>query len=185
MNFQVTDVGGARSERMKWINCFDGVSAILFVASLTDYDDFRIEPPLGTDQLTTSCVSRGVVRNRITRMDECLALFNLICDSIYFRNTSILLFMNKIDAFMKRIETSPLSKIFINEYNESDDKDLKMASFFILKKYLARTVTPSSRCEHIYCHFSCAVGALGNTEFVLNAVTDMIIRAHLESIGLY
>ena len=43
MTFHVTDVGGSHSERLKWINCFNDVSAILFVVSLTDYDDFRTE----------------------------------------------------------------------------------------------------------------------------------------------
>jgi hypothetical protein len=34
----VFDVGGVRSERRKWIHCFDAVTTILFVMSLSDYD---------------------------------------------------------------------------------------------------------------------------------------------------
>ena len=32
------DVGGQRSERKKWIHCFEGVTAIVFCVSLSAYD---------------------------------------------------------------------------------------------------------------------------------------------------
>ena len=34
--FRVVDVGGQRSERKKWIHCFQDVTAILFVAALNE-----------------------------------------------------------------------------------------------------------------------------------------------------
>ena len=35
---RVVDVGGQRSERRKWIQCFDDVKAVLFVVALNGYD---------------------------------------------------------------------------------------------------------------------------------------------------
>ena len=32
------DVGGQRSERKKWIHCFEGVTAIIFCVALSGYD---------------------------------------------------------------------------------------------------------------------------------------------------
>jgi guanine nucleotide-binding protein G(i) subunit alpha len=32
------DVGGQRCERKKWIHCFEGVQCIIFVTSLSEYN---------------------------------------------------------------------------------------------------------------------------------------------------
>ena len=36
--FRMFDVGGQRSERKKWIHCFEGVTAIIFCVALSGYD---------------------------------------------------------------------------------------------------------------------------------------------------
>ena len=35
--FEMYDVGGQRNERKKWIHCFDDVTAVIFVAALSEY----------------------------------------------------------------------------------------------------------------------------------------------------
>jgi hypothetical protein len=35
---RMLDVGGQRSERKKWIHCFEGVTAIIFCVALSEYD---------------------------------------------------------------------------------------------------------------------------------------------------
>ena len=32
------DVGGQRSERRKWIHCFDNVTSLMFLVALSEYD---------------------------------------------------------------------------------------------------------------------------------------------------
>lgn len=38
ITFKMVDVGGQRSERKKWIHCFEGVTAIIFCVELSGYD---------------------------------------------------------------------------------------------------------------------------------------------------
>lgn len=39
----MVDVGGQRSERRKWIHCFENVTSIMFLAALSEYDQFLVE----------------------------------------------------------------------------------------------------------------------------------------------
>lgn len=36
--FKMVDVGGQRSQRQKWFQCFDGITSILFMVSSSEYD---------------------------------------------------------------------------------------------------------------------------------------------------
>lgn len=41
--FRMFDVGGQRSERKKWIHCFEGVTCIIFCGALSAYDMVLVE----------------------------------------------------------------------------------------------------------------------------------------------
>ncbi|KAK6021961.1 g-protein alpha subunit [Ostertagia ostertagi] len=43
VDFRVFDVGGQRSERKKWIHCFEDVNAIIFIAAISEYDQVLFE----------------------------------------------------------------------------------------------------------------------------------------------
>ena len=88
------DVGGQRSERRKWIHCFDCVTAVIFCASLSEYDQVLRED------------------DSQNRMKESILLFDEICNSPWFRDTTFLLFLNKTDLFREKIPRVPLSVCF-------------------------------------------------------------------------
>jgi guanine nucleotide-binding protein G(t) subunit alpha 3 len=41
--YKLFDVGGQRNERRKWIHLFDGVTAVIFCAALSEYDQTLFE----------------------------------------------------------------------------------------------------------------------------------------------
>jgi guanine nucleotide-binding protein subunit alpha len=88
------DLGGQRSERKKWIHCFDKVTSILFIVAMSGYDQCLIED------------------RDSNQMQEALMLFNNVCNSPWFTKTSIILFLNKIDIFQEKIKTSPIADYF-------------------------------------------------------------------------
>jgi len=88
------DVGGQRSERKKWIHCFEAVTCIIFCVALSEYDQVLLEV------------------NTINRMEESLTLFGSIVNSAWFTRTSIVLFLNKIDIFRRKLLTVPLERYY-------------------------------------------------------------------------
>ena len=80
------DVGGQRNERKKWIHCFDAVTAIIFVASISEYNQVLFE-----DHTTN-------------RFVEALDLFEEIVNSKYFIETAMILFLNKRDLLRKKLQ---------------------------------------------------------------------------------
>ena len=53
------DVGGQRSERKKWIHCFEDVTAIIFCVAMSEYDQVLHEDETTVSQRLTA-VTRGV-----------------------------------------------------------------------------------------------------------------------------
>jgi len=56
------DVGGQRSERKKWIHCFENVTSIIFCVALSEYDQVLLEEssqvrpaPTSSDHPSQSC----------------------------------------------------------------------------------------------------------------------------------
>lgn len=41
--YSMFDVGGQRSERKKWIHCFENVTSIIFCVALSEYDQVLLE----------------------------------------------------------------------------------------------------------------------------------------------
>ncbi|XP_065168255.1 guanine nucleotide-binding protein G(o) subunit alpha isoform X3 [Atheta coriaria] len=160
LNFKLFDVGGQRSERKKWIHCFEDVTAIIFCVAMSEYDQVLHE-----DETTN-------------RMQESLKLFDSICNNKWFTDTSIILFLNKKDLFEEKIKKSPLTICFA-EY--AGAQEYGEAAAYIQAQFEAKN---KSTTKEIYCHMTCATDT-HNIQFVFDAVTDVIIANNLRNCGLY
>ncbi|GMR31933.1 hypothetical protein PMAYCL1PPCAC_02128 [Pristionchus mayeri] len=160
VDFRVFDVGGQRSERKKWIHCFEDVNAIIFIAAISEYDQVLFE-----DETTN-------------RMVESMRLFESICNSRWFINTSMILFMNKKDLFAEKIAKIPLTRCF-PDYKGPQIYDDAVA--FIEAKFEGLNANPE---KTIYVHQTCATDT-NQVQMILDSVIDMIIQANLQGCGLY
>ncbi|XP_025425410.1 guanine nucleotide-binding protein G(i) subunit alpha [Sipha flava] len=161
LNFKMFDVGGQRSERKKWIHCFEGVTAIIFCVALSGYDLVLAED------------------EEMNRMIESMKLFDSICNSKWFVDTSIILFLNKKDLFEEKIRRSPLNSCF-PEYTGSNNYE--EAAAYIQMKF--ESLNKRKDQKEIYTHFTCATDT-NNIQFVFDAVTDVIIKNNLKDCGLF
>ena len=157
--FKMFDVGGQRNERKKWIHCFENVTAVLFVAAISEYDQVLYE-----DENT----------NRIV---EALNLFEEICNSRWFRETSVILFLNKRDLFADKCKKVSLSVCF-PEYTGDDSYEAGVE--FLQEQFELRNRNTD---KQVYTHVTCATDT-DNIGAVFNAVKDIIIRKSLNEAGL-
>ncbi|XP_077182134.1 guanine nucleotide-binding protein G(t) subunit alpha-1 [Paroedura picta] len=161
LNFRMFDVGGQRSERKKWIYCFEGVTCIIFIAALSTYDMVLAED------------------DKVNRMHESLHLFNSICNHRYFAITSIVLFLNKKDIFQDKIKKAHLSICFPDYDGPNTYED---AGVYIKAQFLELNLRRD--VKEIYSHMTCATDTQ-NVKFVFDAVTDIIIKENLKDCGLF
>ena len=45
LSYRICDVGGQRSERRKWIHCFENVTGCIFLVGISGYDEVLEEDP--------------------------------------------------------------------------------------------------------------------------------------------
>jgi len=57
------DVGGQRSERKKWIHCFENVTSIIFCVALSEYDQVLLEE---SSQVRRMVKSKSLARPKRT-----------------------------------------------------------------------------------------------------------------------
>lgn len=150
--FTFIDTGGERSERRKWIHCFDDTKAIIFCVSLDEYD--RV---LAEDASTN-------------RMQESLRLFEEIVNSRWFRANPIFLFFTKDDLFREHITKVSLKRCF-NDF-EGPEGQYEPAFNFIKNKFLGTNLSQ----KEIGVHVTCALdtnNVRNHLDAVFNAVRSL------------
>ena len=161
ITYQLFDVGGQRSERRKWLHCFDDVKAVLFVAALSGYDMTL------TEDGTTN------------RMEESLNLFQAICVNKFFDSSSIVLFLNKLDLFTEKVNnTNRHLRLFFPQYT-GPDHDVSTAKEFIKAQFLAC----NTKERIIYPHFTTATDT-NNMKVIFKVVFETIMEQQLEKLNL-
>ncbi len=110
-------------------------------------------------------------------MVEALNLFEEICNSRWFRDTSIILFLNKRDIFAEKVTKVPLTVCF-PDYD--GDNSYAHACEYIKDSFESRN---RNKEKQIYTHITCATDT-DNIAAVFNAVKDIIIRQSLNDAGL-
>lgn len=157
--FKLLDVGGQRSERKKWIHCFDGVTAILYCVALSEYDQLLYED------------------GKTNRMHEALRVFKDICTNEFLLDIPMIIFFNKKDLFEEKIKKSDLTCCW-PEYNGG--KNFENALDFIENKFLTQNTNTK---KPIYTHTTVATDTK-NVKVVFETCKDIILHKVLEESGL-
>jgi len=159
--FRLVDVGGQRSERRKWVHCFEDVTAIIFCVAISEYDLKLYED------------------NETNRMHESLQLFKELCSTKWFQRTAFILFLNKKDIFEEKIKRVPLTVCFPEYVGKTSDV-IEGGKEYIKERFLELN---DNKQKTVYAHFTCATDT-NNIMVVFNAVRDIILTKTLGQIGM-
>lgn len=157
--FHVFDVGGQRSERKKWIHCFEGVTAVLFVAAVSEFNQVLVE-----DGYTN-------------RMDESMQVFADIVGSRWFKKSDVILFLNKTDLLQQKLNAG--AQIHDNFPDFAGRNNYDDVSKFIKEKYEQKAVG-----RDIYTHFTCATGEVSALKQLFHSVKTIIVEKSVRNGGL-
>jgi len=159
--FHIVDVGGQRSERRKWIGCFEDVTGLIYVVSLIAYNQVLYE-----DESTN-------------RMKESMKLFK---DTLTgetgknFENACVILFLNKDDLFTEMIQKNPITKCFPEYKGPLTELD----QYNYIRKVYQDIVSP----REIFVHRTCATST-DKIQLIFNVVNLEIIRQALNRAGIW
>ena len=158
LSITLIDVGGQRSERKKWLHCFDDVNAVLFIAAMSDYDQTLRED------------------GQTNRMNESLRLFGTVSNSKWFENSSMMLFLNKKDVFDQKIQYSPLTTCFPEYHNKEEQHSPES---FLSEQFVQQVNVDRG----IYRHFTCAKDRQ-NISVVFEVTIDLIKQKNMQYCGM-
>ena len=158
--FRFVDVGGQRSQRQKWYQCFEGITSILFLVSSSEFDQVLMEDRK-TNRLVESC-----------------NIFETIVNNKAFSNVSIILFLNKTDLLEEKVKRVSFKDYF--PQFQGDPHCLEDIQNFELSLMDSRR---RERSKPLFHHFTTAVDT-ENIRFVFQAVKDTILQDNLKSLML-
>lgn len=167
--FKFLDVGGQRNERRKWMHCFEAVTAVIFVAAISEYDQVLYED------------------EKQNRLHEALKVFESICNSKYFETTAMILFLNKTDLFhTKFVEQKVDLRVCFPDYMPLGGDPEEDAKAYIKEQFLSMRAENSAKDIHvkdIFCHFTCATDT-DQVEKVFEDCRNVILKKNLDKLGL-
>eukprot|EP00474_Spongospora_subterranea_P008626 CRZ09084.1 hypothetical protein [Spongospora subterranea] len=153
---RLLDVGGQRNERRKWMRCFSGCHALLYVVAISEFDQVLYE------------------HNTKNRLIESLEVFAEIVQSGYIQSCPIFLFLNKKDLFLQKIGLIDLNVCW-EDY--SGGKDARAAMKFIAHKFI--DAVPKTLLNHLFIHFTVATDT-HNIEQVWKTAYQLISKQHFQ-----
>jgi len=172
--FLFVDVGGQRTQRQKWFQCFESVTSILFMASTSEFDQVLLED------------------RKTNRMQEARTIFDTIINNRIFERISVILFLNKVDLLKQKVGRSNIGD-FIEEFGDveavssllqksygGDWRDVEDVKKFVLYYFLS---TRRNTAKPLYHHFTVAIDT-NNIRIVFKDVKDSILKKNLDALLL-
>ncbi|KAL1723822.1 guanine nucleotide binding protein, alpha subunit, partial [Schizophyllum commune] len=167
-NWIFYDFSGSRSARAGWFSYFDDVTAVIFLAPVSVFDE--------VDETGTN------------RLRDSMSLWKTLCSEKLLLRAQLVLFLNKCDVLDYKLKSSRAQiKDYFPSFKDRSNDTKTVCKYFrtyfyeIMQNCSQKTGTNAQRT--LFAHYTTAVDKK-QTAYTLNAVKDAIVREHLETAKL-
>lgn len=166
--FLFVDVGGQRTQRQKWHQCFSDVTAILFLVSTSEFDEYLRED------------------FTVNRLEESMRVFETLVNYRFLRNVEFILFLNKHDLLREKVKRTNI-KNYCDDFDGDPHSLEQVENYLQLKfqnlKHHDPTVDSQMYSTSIYSHFTTAIDT-NNIKTIFESVRQMIFEKNCKAIML-
>ncbi|CAH1783763.1 unnamed protein product [Owenia fusiformis] len=159
LNYRVIDVAGQRSQRKKWIHFFDGVTAVIFFASLSGFNEALEE------------------EHSINNLRDSLITFQDLSTNSFLEKTDFILFLNKEDLFKEKMQTVQLKDTF----SEFKGENTPEAGLSFIKQEFMRLKRSS---KQVYTHVTTATN-MDVMKTIIRDVLQIIVEINLKKTTVF
>ncbi|KAL2915029.1 hypothetical protein HK105_205351 [Polyrhizophydium stewartii] len=158
-NYHIYDVGGQRGLRKQWAPFFDNCHTVLFVTSLSSFDQNLEEED-----------------KPFNRLQDAIELFGGVVNNQLLARAEIILFLNKKDIFEEKLKTIKFADHFPRYNGPNDHENI---SRYIAALYKAQRQNAE---RQVMIHRTCCTDTR-NMEIVVARLIEGLTRSALARIG--
>jgi len=160
----IYDVGGSRTQRAAWVPYFDDVTVIIFIVSLSAFNQVLDED------------------DSVNRLFDSLRLWRTICNSKTLAGVPFIIIFNKRDLLAEKLETGIQFKDFVTSYKDKPN-NAENVSKYLRQKFtgIHRELSPTNR--PLFSHVTCAIDSKA-TSIVLVRIREILLRMNLKDTEL-
>lgn len=186
VSMTLIDVGGQRELRKQWLPLFDDVTSVIFITSLSEFDQMLEESEADN------------------RTEESIMLFKQVLKMRALKEIPVILFLNKKDLLEAKLNDIQFNDYFVDFDPKDEDllqeakkfPDESLEAVFIRQLYMEQIKAAAAeeaesgielerprKERQIYAHITQATN-VENMKIIWRSISDIVLSSVLHSIGL-
>ncbi|KAJ2926540.1 hypothetical protein H1R20_g10565, partial [Candolleomyces eurysporus] len=155
------DIGSWRMARHAWMPFFEGIHAVIFFASLSDFDQRSLQDP------------------KVNRLEDSFIHWRAICESRLLKRSNLILFLTKCDVLRRKLQAGVKVKDYVPSYGDRPNHFDMVVKYFQFPFTQIAKVYSDKKC---FRQVHCLVSSVATTDagLAIFIVKDAVLRGYLK-----
>ncbi|KAF8626653.1 hypothetical protein AX15_004744 [Amanita polypyramis BW_CC] len=136
--WRMYDVGGTRNSRAAWSSYFEDVSAIIFLAPISTFDEKLAED------------------RRVNRLEDSYLLWRSVCANKLLAQTQLILFLNKCDLLQAKLQRGIRIRDSVPSFGDRKN-DLSTATRYFQQHFREMAKQSSTSRRNLFIHLTSVI----------------------------